>query len=359
MDPRRTPECVTLPRYPAGARGDAPGPPASLMQASGRTSAPVAILLATYNGEKYLDEQLRSLLGQTCGNFSIVIRDDHSFDRTPEIIARWAAAHPDRITVVCDDRGNLGSRGNFARLLEVCDAPYFAFCDQDDVWLPNKVDLLLHEIEALEARFGAATPILVHSDVRLVDRELHEIAPSFFQYLHADLKKGRRLDHLIFNNIVTGCALMGNRSLLELARPIPAGVLVHDWWLALIASSCGILRTLPEKTVLYRQHDANLIGAGRQQQRSLWAARHILQQPRKLKIRMARAMATVQSQAHILLEAVGGKMSRRDREFLRAFCLPQCRDEVSSLPWAQRTMLFARFLFAYARAAPIALHWCY
>jgi glycosyltransferase involved in cell wall biosynthesis len=326
------------------------------MESSGR----VAILLATYNGERYVDEQIRSLFAQTYSDFVIIVRDDHSSDRTPEILARWSASQPDKISVVSDDRGNLRSAGNFSRLMEVCDSPYFAFCDQDDVWLPNKVELMVNEIRRLESQFGKTMPILVHSDLKVVDGDLHEIAPSFFYYhLRTGLRKGRRLDHLIFINIVTGCALMGNRALLELARPLPAGILVHDWWLALIAASCGVLRTIPETTVLYRQHGNNQIGAGPRHGRSLWRARHILRQPRKLKARLAAAIATVQSQAHILLRVAGGKMSRRDREFLGAFCLPRRRDEVAGLPWAQRTLLFARFLIAYARALPIALQWCY
>src|SRR5665213_2546839 len=149
--------------------------------------------------------------------------------------------------------------------------------------------------------------------------------------MNADLRKGRRLDHLIFYNIVTGCSLMGNRSLLELARPIPTGIDVHDWWLALVAASCGVLSTIPEPTVLYRQHGGNLIGAGPQKHRNLWTARHILQQPRKLKTRLARAMSIVQSQSYILLDTVGDKMWRREREYLRAFCLPKFGDEMTSL----------------------------
>src|SRR5438105_4503005 len=99
------------------------------MDSSGR----VAILLATYNGEKYLDEQIRSLLAQTYQDFVVIARDDSSSDRTPEILARWSATNPNQIKVVSDHCGNLGVLRNFSRLLELCDAPYFALCDQDDV----------------------------------------------------------------------------------------------------------------------------------------------------------------------------------------------------------------------------------
>lgn len=319
----------------------------------------VAILLATYNGERFLDEQISSLLAQTHADLDIIIRDDHSTDGTPAIIARWASARPDRIRVVRDGLGKLELVGNFSRLMALCDAPYFAFCDQDDVWLPLKVERLLAELRRWETRCGVLTPILVHSDLRVVDQNLCELAPSFFRHLDADLRRGRRIDRLIFNNLVTGCALIGNRALLELARPIPAGIRVHDWWVALIAASCGIVRTLPETTVLYRQHGGNVIGAGRPQRRSLWAARHILRQPRKLHVRIARAMGNVQSQARILLEVAGSRMSRRDREFLRSFCLPQMPAEIAALPWSSRNVLLARHLLTYIRTAPFALHWCY
>jgi glycosyltransferase involved in cell wall biosynthesis len=135
----------------------------------------VAILLATYNGEKYLDEQLRSLLAQTYRDFVIIVRDDCSGDRTPEILAKWAAAHPGQIRVVSDDHGNLRSAANFSRLMQLCDEPYFAFSDQDDVWLPRKIELMVSEVRLLERKFGTKTPILVHSDLRAVDEDLEII----------------------------------------------------------------------------------------------------------------------------------------------------------------------------------------
>jgi glycosyltransferase involved in cell wall biosynthesis len=323
-------------------------------------SGRIAILLATYNGEKYLDDQMGSLFAQTYSDFIVIVRDDCSNDRTPEILARWAASYPDKIKIVSDDRGNLRSIKNFGRLMEVCDTPYFAFCDQDDVWLPNKIELAVNEVRRLESQFGQATPVLVHSDLKVVDGDLREIAPSFFRYSHIDLGKAERLDHMLINNVVQGCASVGNRSLLELALPIPDGVPYHDWWVALLATSCGVMRTIREPTILWRQHGRNQAGAGNRQRRStLWDARHILQQPKLLKVRMAKAMMIIQSQASELLRVAGDKMPHRNREFLRAFCLPRRRSEAPLLPWVQRTRLFARFLIVYARSLPLALRWCF
>src|SRR4051794_10321745 len=124
------------------------------MQTKAQTNERVMILLATYNGEKYLDELMRSLLSQTYRNFGVLVRDDHSSDRTPEILERWSASQPDKVHVISDDLGNLGSLRSFSLLMESCDAPYFALCDQDDVWLPNKIELAINEIRNLEYQFG-------------------------------------------------------------------------------------------------------------------------------------------------------------------------------------------------------------
>lgn len=325
-----------------------------------RGNARVAILLATYNGEKYLDQQICSLLAQTYRDFVVIIRDDGSSDRTPQILARWAVAHPDTISVVSDGRGNLRSSANFSVLMELCEAPYFAFCDQDDVWLPYKIELMVNEVQRLEGHYGTETPILVHSDLTVVDECANVISPSLFE--HWKIKPGvdRQLDRLICNNVVVGCALLGNRALLELARPVPDGIPFHDWWVALVAASCGVIGTVAEPTILYRQHGRNQIGAGPRKGRStLWDGRHVLQRPGLLKVRMAKAMHIVESQADVLLRSVGDRMLRRNREFLRAFCLPQRRDEAALLPWAQRNWLRARHMIVCARAFPLALRWCY
>ncbi len=334
--------------------------PAADSPRTGAAAGRIAILLATYNGEKHLDEQIRSLFAQSHDDFVVLARDDGSTDRTPDILARWAAARPDKFRVVSDDRGNLRSSGNFLRLMELCDAPYFAFCDQDDVWLPHKLEVLLAALKQIEAVRSTRTPILVHSDLIVVDEALGVIAPSLFHYWHLNVRRGRRLRELLFNNIVTGCALLGNRALLEAAVPIPEAIQWHDWWVSLIAASCGVVSTVAESTVLYRQHGRNQVGAGQQKgHSSLWDGRHVLQQPRLLNVRMTKAMGIVQAQADVLLRTVGDRMPKRNREFLRVFCLPRLHDELRALPWARRTYLRVRHIIVYARAFPLALRWCY
>ena len=324
------------------------------------TTDGVAILLATYNGEAYLDEQLRSLVAQTYPDISIIIRDDGSSDRTPEIIDDWLARYPEKITALRnDDKQNLGLVRNFATLMEACEAAYFAFSDQDDIWIPTKIESMLDRLKAVEKKIDQHVPILVHSDLRLVNALGHEIAPSFFEHIGANLPADLRLEHLLFNNVVTGCALIGNRALLDAAMPFPREVEVHDWWLALVAASCGIIETIEWPTVLYRQHGKNVIGAGKPKHRNIWTARHILLRPGLLISRMLRTMRLIQAKGGALLTCLGNKIKPECREYLLALCFPQLENKIAGMTLWQKFRLLVKFLVAYVRAIPLALHWCY
>src|SRR5262245_27039344 len=121
----------------------------------------IDILLATYNGATYLEEQLASIEAQTHPNWRLISRDDRSADGTPDILARFQNLHPDNVTILRDDDGNLGLVQNFSRLMETSTSPYAAFCDQDDVWMPEKLSLCLERMRDLEAKHGPDKPLLV------------------------------------------------------------------------------------------------------------------------------------------------------------------------------------------------------
>ena len=135
------------------------------------------------------------------------------------------------------------------------------FCDQDDVWKPDKIYLTLQKMEALEARYGDKTPILVHSDLSVVDSNLEMIAESFFQY--ANIPKRIVLNQLMVQNSVTGCTMMINRCLQQyFLRPLPMSkIIMHDYWAALIAKVFGKIGFVNEPTMYYRQHGNNSVGA--------------------------------------------------------------------------------------------------
>lgn len=223
-----------------------------------------AILLASYRGEAYLDAQLRSLCRQTERDFVVYLRDDGSDDRTVEIEERYAAAEPERFIALRRTEGKGGSKYNFLALCAAAllsDADYFMFCDQDDVWDPDKVEITLARMREAEGG-DPSVPVLVHTDLRVVDQDLNLLGDSFMAY-RALNPACTQLNRLLVQNNVTGCTMMVNRALLELAmryRNVEA-IAMHDWWFALVASAFGKIAFVERATIQYRQHGGNVIGA--------------------------------------------------------------------------------------------------
>ncbi len=223
----------------------------------------IGILLATYNGSAFIRSLLESILTQSYGDFRLYVRDDGSTDDTLAIV-REAAKRDDRIHIVDDGRGNQRVVQNFARLMEHalqdgCSAVFFS--DQDDVWLPNKVEVGVQELQKLEGQHGTETPLLVHTDLEVVDSELQRVHPSFMQFSGITNNTQHPLQTLLVQNFVTGCTILANRSLLEASLPIPPEAVMHDWWLALCAASLGEIAYIDRPTIKYRQHEDNQVGA--------------------------------------------------------------------------------------------------
>lgn len=225
------------------------------------TPATVDIILATYNGEKFLAQQIESLLAQTHTQWRLLVSDDGSLDSTQEIIKRYSAADA-RIVLVNTTRQG-GVVANFKKALESAAANYMMFCDQDDVWLKDKVEIMLTELLRREADSGVAVPLLGFSDLRLVDSQLQTLSESFYRSNQLDPNYNLDPRYLAWSSTVYGCTTIFNAALLRLAMPIPGGIPMHDQWFALLAASHGAVFHLPRQTILYRQHDANVVGARR------------------------------------------------------------------------------------------------
>lgn len=224
---------------------------------------PIYVLLATYNGSAFIAEQLDSLIAQTESGWHLLVRDDASTDRTPEIVAAYAAKDG-RITVLPASQANQGVAANFDRLLRAAweqGAAYVMLMDQDDVWRTDKIERQMALIRTEEDRLGRGVPILVHSDLELIDRDGRTIHPSFMSFQHIRDEPSAPLRTLLVQNYVTGCTVLVNRPLLDAALPIPPAAMVHDWWLALVAAMVGKIRYDATPTVGYRQHPGNQIGA--------------------------------------------------------------------------------------------------
>ena len=228
----------------------------------------IAILLATYNGGKYVAAQLDSLLAQTYSNFVVVVHDDGSTDDTLAILQQYSSRHRDRFHLLPPDGVKKGASGSFSFLLEYTLAhketlglaqAYMMFCDQDDVWFANKVQQQMIAMQAAEAG-DPALPVLVHSDLEVVSEDLQLIAPSLARYQGLETTRNE-FCNLVISNLVTGCTALLNEALARAASPVSTQAIMHDWWLALVASAFGKLVFLDMPLVHYRQHSRNTIGA--------------------------------------------------------------------------------------------------
>lgn len=220
----------------------------------------IDILIATYNNSDFILVQLESLLRQTYTRFRIIIRDDCSTDITQELIEKFSQLHPGIITFLKGDK-NLGPKGNFAELMNHSQAEYILFCDADDYWLPTKVEDSLRVMIENEKRHGKQTPLLIHTDLKVVDSSLSVIHPSFWNYSKIKPESAHSLHRLLVQNSITGCTMMINKPLLELVKSIPNEAIMHDWWIGLVACALGKIDFINHATVLYRQHSKNCVGA--------------------------------------------------------------------------------------------------
>ncbi|GGR08719.1 glycosyltransferase family 2 protein [Deinococcus ruber] len=217
----------------------------------------VAVLLSSYNGEKYISHLIETILGQTYKNFDLYIRDDGSKDFTLEKIEKYKKL--DKRVHFVESQGNLGSSGSFLELLYQVEADVYFFADQDDSWLSNKIETFLD----LYIDENNKTPVLMFSDLEVVDDNLNIIDKSFFKYQNINPIHAFSLATAIAQNSVTGCAMMINR---ELAIKMchfknSKNIIMHDWLALIIANLYGKVIFIEESTIKYRQHSYNVIGA--------------------------------------------------------------------------------------------------
>lgn len=219
----------------------------------------IEIVLATYNGEKYLKEQLDSIMCQSCQEFRILVRDDGSVDNTIEIITAYRKKYPEKIKLIASANSGGGAVTNFFQLVEHTTAEYVMFADQDDVWFPNKIEIMYQKMLYLEKIKGKQLPILVFSDYKLVDKKLQDMK---FDSRNSQISAYHlTLNRLLVQNYVTGCTVMINKSLSQRFGFYDKSIQMHDWWAALIASAMGVIYHLPQELMLYRQHENNCVGA--------------------------------------------------------------------------------------------------
>lgn len=214
----------------------------------------VNILMSTYNGEQFLEEQIRSIQEQTYTDWELLIRDDGSSDATPSIIAAYVAKDSRIRWINGENNINLGVIKSFHTLLNYEEADVYFFSDQDDVWLPDKMEKTLKEAQ----KYPATEPLMVYMDLKVVDEQLNVLSESMIrsQSHHANTDLVQELTE----NTVTGGVAMINHSLANLWHQTE-NILMHDWYLALLATAFGRLVYLDTAGELYRQHGNNVLGA--------------------------------------------------------------------------------------------------
>ena len=221
--------------------------------------AQIDILMAVYNGERYVAQQIDSILAQHFQDWRLVIQDDCSSDRTPESCEGYAQKYPDKI-VYSRLAANTGAADrNFYSLMKKAEAPYIMFSDHDDVWLSDKVGDTLAKMRELEQQYGAEAPLLVHTDLTVAEESLNVRAGSMMKL--QKLNPQPSFAQLVVQNMVTGCTVMVNRCLLARLGSPPQHAVMHDWWMALIAGAMGGIGYVDKPTILYRQHGNNEVGA--------------------------------------------------------------------------------------------------
>lgn len=275
------------------------------------------ILLSVYNGEKYLRQQLDSLLAQDTDCWRLLVRDDGSSDSSCDIICEYADAHPDKITVIADGAPTGSARDGFFRIMRHASAEYVMFCDQDDIWLPDKVRRTLAAMKYMERECSAAMPLLVHTELIVTDMKSARCSPSFTSYQGLD-PRAKSLPRLLCQNNVTGCTVMINRALLSLclSGDIVAAadkILMHDWWLALLAAACGKIGFIHRPTILYRQHGGNTLGAVKTSSPS-----YIFSAMKKRSESAYRVKRTF-TQAQALLETYGAQLPPQSRAVIEKY----------------------------------------
>ncbi len=275
----------------------------------------IDILLASYNGEGFISEQIESVLKQSFPDWRLIIQDDCSSDNTAEIAQKYADQYPDKITLYRRETPSGSARNNFFSMLPLAESEYIMFADQDDYWLEDKIKETYEKMRLLESE-SPDVPLLVHTDLTVADEKLNVISRSMFSYQGLD-KRAAAFNRLLAQNNITGCTMMVNRRLLDLVK-YHNKALMHDWWFGLIASSMGKIGFVDKPLILYRQHGGNELGAvdGHSAGRAVSAARD--------KSGSKKRVTLTYEQAAAFGEIYGGMLSDNSRMLLEKFSsIPQ------------------------------------
>jgi glycosyltransferase involved in cell wall biosynthesis len=211
----------------------------------------VSIAMTTYNGARFLEKQLDSIYSQTYRNIEVFVCDDGSTDGTVRILEEYKNRYG--LNYLINEK-HLGFIKNFEKAIGLCKGKFIALADQDDIWLPQKIERLVQ---------GIGDHSLIYSDASYIDENGTVFAPSIRQFTGNIFFSGKPLYMLFFRNCVTGCTILFKRELLDDGLPVPSEMPSHDWWLTIVACKKNGICPIDEPLVLYRKHESNTLGLGK------------------------------------------------------------------------------------------------
>ena len=222
----------------------------------------ITIIMAVYNGQEYIREQLESLKDQTYTEWRLVIRDDRSSDKTAEIVKKFSDEVEQEVIFKVNEKPSGSAKNNFALLInDAKESDYVMFCDQDDIWKKDKIEITFNKMKQAEERYGRDFPLLVHGDVEVIDENGNINADSMFEMSH--INADSKLPQILIQNHVTGCTMMCNKKLRAGISEYASSeyIIMHDYLAALYASVFGKIEVIKKPLLSYRQHSGNSVGA--------------------------------------------------------------------------------------------------
>lgn len=271
----------------------------------------IEILLATFNSEAFIEEQIGSIFGQTYQDWHLTIQDGGSCDSTAHILTKLEKKYKNKLTFIPNDGVRLSAKENFSSLLSKVNSPLYMFCDQDDVWFKNKIEKTL-DYYLLKRPSGSKCPSLIFTDSIVTNENLTPICNSFMKLENLNPEK-LELQNLLLQNVAPGNTMLFNRELRNLALPVPPKAIMHDHWLMLACSIFGNIHFMNAPTLYYRQHQKNVVGASKLS--AISALKKICKDPQKF----TQSLNGSFEQAKALLEFYGSSLPAEKEEILKSF----------------------------------------